>query len=464
MEPFELDATSAAQLIARGEMSALECLDSHIGRIDGLNTRLNAIVRRTDDDARRQAAEVDAGHLTGPLAGAVMTTKINTDHVPYPSDNGIKALAGHQPIETHPCISGLSQDGLVMVGRTNSPAFAMRFHTSNDLHGETLNPFDKATSCGGSSGGAGVAVATGMCQIAQGNDIAGSIRWPATLNGVIGLRPTIGRIPGGGTNPAVARGWGAANMSTNGPLARTMADIRSAYLAMSRQNWNDPNWMPVGNEFTLEQQPVKVGLITSDGGHLDSHVIDAVKRVGAALDDAGYVVDEVSLPLTDVYFTLWERLGAFDLAFGLAPMLKDIDDSGLNAAITDWMTTLPEPTPQTFMSALLDRDFVMRAWTRFLADYPIIVSPLMSLPAVARGYDVAHPGAMAELIRIGRWGINLSAVAMPALAFPTGRVSGVPIGVQIFSRAWREDLLLDAGDALEDRFGVVTPTDCLWND
>lgn len=464
MEPWELDATSVARLIANRELSALECVNAHIDRINALNPRLNAIVRRTDDDARRQAAEVDAGHLTGPLAGAVMTTKINTDHVPYPSDNGIKALAGHQPIETHPCISGLSQDGLVMVGRTNSPAFAMRFHTANDLHGETLNPFNKATSCGGSSGGAGVAVATGMCQIAQGNDIAGSIRWPATLNGVIGLRPTIGRIPGGGTNPAVARGWGAANMSTNGPLARTMTDIRSAYTAMSRRNWNDPNWIPVGYEFTHDRRPIKVGLVTGDGDHLDPHVITAIKQVGTALEDAGYVVDEVTLPLTEVFFTLWERLGALDLALGLAPMLKDIDDSGLHAAISDWVTTLPEPTPQTFMAALLDRDFVMRAWTAFFAEYPLVVSPLMALPAIPRAFDIDHPGAMSELIHIGRWGVNLSAVAMPALAFPTGRVSGVPIGVQIFSRAWREDLLLDAGDALEDRFGVVTPTDCLWND
>lgn len=462
MEPWELDAKSAAALIAKRDLSALECVNAHLSRIDAINPHLNAIVRRTDDDARRQAADVDAGRVTGSLAGAVVTTKINTDHVPYPSDNGIKALAAHQPVETHPGVKGLIDEGLVMVGRTNSPAFAMRFHTANDLHGETLNPFDRDISCGGSSGGAGVAVATGMCQIAQGNDIAGSIRWPATLNGVIGLRPTIGRIPGGGTSPTVGRGWGAANMSTNGPLARTMADIRTAFHVMSANNWNDPNWIPVEHRFTHDHRPIKVGLVTSDGDHIDPHVVDAVKRVGTALEDAGYVVDEVSLPLTDVFFTLWERLGALDLALGLAPMLKDIDDSGLHAAISDWVTTLPAPTPQTFMSALVDRDFVMRAWTRFSADHPIVVSPLMALPSIPRGFDIDHPGAMSELMRTGRWGVNLSAIAMPALAFPTGKVNGVPIGVQLFSRAWREDLLLDAGDALEERFGVVKPTNCLW--
>jgi len=462
MEPWQLDATTTARLIARGDLSAVEVAESHLRRIDALNPQLNAIVRRTDDDARHQAADVDSGRVSGSLAGAVMTTKINTDHVPYPTDNGIKALANHVPAETHACIRGLSREGAVMVGRTNSPAFAMRFHTANDLHGETLNPFDRNVSCGGSSGGAGVAVATGMCQIAQGNDVAGSIRWPATLNGVIGLRPTLGRIASGGTNPNIARGWSASNMSTNGLLARSMGDIRAAYRAMSTMDWNDPNWVPAPHEFGNVHGHRKVALVTGDGDEIDSRVVDAVRRVGTALEAAGYEVDEASLPMTDVFLTLWQRLGSFDIALGLAPMLKDIDDTGLAASIGDWVAVLPEPTPQGFMAALADRDLVMRSWTRFLVDRPIVVTPLMTQPSVARAYDVSHPGAMAELIHIGRWGMNLSAIEMPALAYPTGRVDGVPIGVQIFSRGWREDLLLDAGDALETHFGPITPVDILW--
>lgn len=462
MEAWQLDATTAARLIAQRELSAAECTESHLRRIDKLNPQLNAIVRRTDDDARRQAADVDAGRVAGSLAGAVMTTKINTDHVPYPTDNGIRSLANHRAVETHSCITSLVNEGMVMVGRTNSPAFAMRFHTANDLHGETLNPFDHNISCGGSSGGAGVAVATGMCQIAQGNDVAGSIRWPATLNGVLGLRPTLGRIASGGTNPNVARGWSATNMSTNGVLARTMRDVRAAYRAMSTMNWNDPNWVPAPHDFADSRGKCKVALVTDDGHDLDARVTEAVRQAGTALETAGYDVSETSLPMTDVFFTLWQRLGSLDIALGLAPMLRGIDDSGLTASIGDWVTGLPEPTPQGFMSALADRDLVMRTWTRFLVDHPVVVTPLMAQPSVVRSYDVSRPGAMAELMHIGRWGVNLSAVEMPALAFPTGRIDGVPIGVQIFSRAWREDVLLEAGDVLEAHFGPVTPVDILW--
>ena len=462
MEPWQLDATTTTRLIAAGDLSAVEAAESHLRRIDALNPRLNAIVRRADDEALRRAADVDSGRVSGSLAGAVMTSKINTDHVPYPTDNGIKALSNHIPAVTHSCIAGLVNEGMVMVGRTNSPAFAMRFHTANDLHGETLNPFDRGVSCGCSSGCAGVAVATGMCQIAQGNDVAGSIRWPATLNGVIGLRPTLGRIASGGTNPNVARGWSASNMSTNGVLARTIGDIRTAYRAMSTMDWNDPNWVPAPHEFAHGRARRKVALITGDGHDIDGRVVDAVRDVGRVLNATGYEVEETALPMTDVFFTLWQRLGSLDIALGLAPMLRDIDDTGLTASIGDWVRGLPEPTPQGFMAALADRDLVMRSWTRFLVDHPIVVTPLMAQPSVARAYDVSHPGAMAELIHIGRWGMNLSAIEMPALAYPTGRVDGVPIGVQIFSRAWREDLLLEAGDALEAHFGGVTPVDILW--
>lgn len=462
MDLWTLDATSTADLIRRREITAVEVVQAHLGRVEQLNPVLNAVVRRTDEDALRHATDVDAGRVTGALAGATVTTKINTDHIPYPSDNGIRALAGNVPTSTHPCVTGLLDSGLVMVGRTNSPAFAMRFHTSNDLHGETLNPHARDVSCGGSSGGAGVAVATGMCQIAQGNDVAGSIRWPATLNGVLGLRPTMGRIPTGGINPTVGRGWGAANMATNGPLARTMRDLRAAYRAMSDGPWRDPFRIPAPHDFGNVKKPTKVALVTSDGDDIDPQVVEEVRHTGRLLADAGYDVEEVAPPMLDVYFSLWERLGALDLVFGLAPMLGGIGDAGLTAAVEDWMTTLPPATPEIFMSALLERDLVMRAWTAFLNDHPLMVTPMMTRPSLPRAYDVSGPGAMADLMRVGRWGVNLSAIALPALAYPTGTLDGVPLGVQIVAPMWREDVLLAAGDALEAARGVVEPVGCRW--
>ena len=461
MEPWQMSATGVAGLIRQGKISANEVAEAHIARIDDVNPQLNAIVLRTDDALRSHAADVDAGRLTGPLAGAVVTTKINTDHAPYPSDNGIKSLRDNVPGTVHPSITGLLDAGLMMAGRTNSPAFAMRFHTANDLHGETMNPHRQDISPGGSSGGAGVAVATGMCHVAQGNDVAGSVRWPAYMNGVLGLRPTVGRMPTGGTNPN-PRGWSASMMSTNGPIARTMADLRAAYRAMCVDNWNDPFWVPALHEFPASPRPVKVAIVVNDAIGVHPAVQDAVTRVGAALQDAGYEVKEVSPPMQDVFFGLWQRVGAPDLIHGLMAMLETIDDSGLTETMNDWRPSFPEPTSELFLKALADRDMLMRAWNRFFADHPLMVTPMMAEPTMARDYDKSFVGAMSSMSTIGRWGMNLSAIQMPALAYPVGSHEGAPLGVQIAAHTWREDLLLAAGDALETRLGTVAPVDIAW--
>lgn len=460
MSHWRRSATETARAIAAGTLTAVEVAESHRERIEAVNPALNAIVRRTDDELLATARAVDSGSVGGPLAGAVMTTKINTDHSPYPNDNGIKALAANPSPVVHPVVRGLLGAGMMMAGRTNSPAFAMRFHTDNELHGETLNPHRIDISCGGSSGGAGVAVATGMCQIAQGNDVAGSVRWPAYMNGVLGLRPTVGRMPTGGTNPN-PRGYTATMMSTHGPLARTMADLRAGYEAMGTQNWADPFWVPARHDFG-PTGPVRVALVTDDGLTIDPVVVERIRRVGAILADAGHDVVEATPPMLEVFFGLWKRLGAFDMLLGLVPMLPQIDDAGLTRAMTTWTDTFPEPTGAMFLKALHDRDLLIRAWNAFYAEHPIVVTPMMTVPTLGRACDIDLPGGIEAIDDAGRWGINLSAIGMPALAYPVGSHDGAPTGVQITAHAWREDLLLAAGDALEASLGPVAPVDPAW--
>jgi len=460
VEPWQMSAVRAASLVRGGELSAAEVAESVLSRISAVNPALNAIVQRADDDARACAAAVDVGNPGGPLAGATFTSKINTDHVPYPTTNGIKALRDNIATVTHPVVRGLLDAGMSMVGRTNSPAFAMRFHTENELHGETLNPHRRDISCGGSSGGAGAAVATGMCHIGQGNDVAGSVRWPAYMNGVIGLRPTVGRMPTGGTNPN-PRGWSASMMSTQGPIARTMADIRAGYDAMSAENWADPFWVPARREFPVPAK-VRVALVIDDGLGVDDVVKENLRRVGRLLEDAGYEVMETLPPMLETFFSLWKRVGVLDMVLGLVRMLPQIDDAGLTTAMTNWTNTFPEATGETFLKALQDRDMLIRAWNAFFAEHQLLVTPMMTKPTIARAYDISHPDASAELDDYGRWGVNLSAIAMPALAFPVGSHEGAPMGVQIAAHTWREDLILAAGDALELRLGEVAPVDVAW--
>ena len=460
-EPWALEGVEVARLIKSKQLSASEVAESHIIRIDDVNKKLNAVVVRTDADARARAQEVDAGDVHGPLAGVAITTKINTDHLPYPMDNGIRALKDNPSASTHASIQGLLNDGAMMLGRTNSPAFALRAHTGNDLHGQTHNPYGQHLTPGGSSGGAGAAVATGMCAIAQGNDVAGSVRWPAFCNGVIGLRPTIGRMPSGGSNPN-PRGLSAMMMSTQGPIARTMADIRLGYSAMQFPNWNDPFWVPMQNDFPEAKAPLRVALLVEDGRDMHESTRFAIRKVGVLLEDAGYEVEEISPPMLETLFGMWLRLGTLDVQLGLVPQLELLNDSGLTRAIQGMLPAFPPPTPQVIMQALADRDLLFRAWNVFFEQYPLLVMPVLAKPFMRMNEDLEGPEHMADLWSDLRYTVNLPALAIPSLAFPVGHDDGIPLGVQIATHAWREDRLLAVGDALEERLGKVAVVDPVW--
>src|SRR5215471_8882561 len=209
MELWQLDASDLARLIRLGKISSREAVTSCLARTDAVNGKLNAIVRRMYDEALAVADACDAarsrGETLGPLHGVPVTTKINVDHRGHPTDNGAVALKDLIAPQDAPVIANLRKAGAVFIGRTNAPAFSMRIFSDNGLHGRTLNPLDKSITPGGSSGGAGAAVASGMGPIAHGNDIGGSVRIPAYCNGVIGLRTGLGRVPAYSTTTTAPR-------------------------------------------------------------------------------------------------------------------------------------------------------------------------------------------------------------------------------------------------------------------
>lgn len=457
-QPWQMSGTEVAELVRNKKISAREVVESHSARIDAINTALNAIVLRTDVDALTHAALIDDGKVSGPLAGAVGTSKINTDHVPYPMDNGVRAFKDNISPNTHACIIGLQDAGMSFIGRTNAPAISMRFHTGNDLHGETINPYGEHLTPGGSSGGAAVAVATGMCAIAQGNDVGGSIRFPAYCNGIYGLRPTVGRMPTGGTNPNPRTFMGAI-MSTNGPLARTMDDIRTSYHAMLHPDWNDPLWIPVPTEFPNTPSKKCVALIVGDDFGIDTEVVHTIREAGDTLRAAGYEVEEINPPMLNSIFSLWARLAILDVDHSIEPALPIINDEGLTKAFASWMPAFPERSAVTMMNALNEREMVLRTWNAFFNDYSLIVMPSWSKPFMRANEDIESDDAMQHVAVDGRYMLAVCALGLPGLAVPMGIRNGVPAGVQIVSHAWREDLLLQAGDAFEAVRGKVAVLD-----
>jgi amidase len=460
-QPWFLSGSDVSRLVRDKKITAGEVVESQLHRIEEVNGRINAIVADGSSHAHEMARLIDSGQFVAPNIGMTLTTKINTDHVGFVSDNGVRQFVANAPTKTAACIEGLVESGMAMIGRTNAPALSMRFHTDNDLHGETLNPHGQEISCGGSSGGAAAAVAAGLCHVAQGNDVGGSIRWPAYCNGVIGLRPTMGRMVTGGTNSTL-RGWMAMNMATNGPIARTMDDIESAFLAMNKPNWNDPFWTPVPLSFPSHEVPKKVALVTNDSLGLHPAVVSVVREAGRHLADAGYTVEEVSPPMLDELFSLWTSIGAVDITFGLMPLLPSVNDSGLSEAYSDWSPSFANNSSQSFLKAHMLRDQIIRRWNEFFSEFPLVVLPGFADPMMRRGQDREGSGAMLKVAELARYMLNIPALGIPAMSFPMGMHLNAPIGVQIAGRAWREDLIMEAGRSIENARGKVEPVDPTW--
>src|ERR1700735_777009 len=233
---WRLSATDIAALIRSKKVSAKQAASAALARLDAVNPSINAVVDHRPDDVLAQAAAIDAAIARnediGALAGVPVTVKVNIDQQGFATTNGLKLQRDVIATTNNPVIDNLSKAGAVILGRTNCPAFSYRWFTTNLIHGDTRNPRDPGLTPGGSSGGAGAAVAAGIGHIAHGTDIAGSIRYPAYANGVHGLRPTVGRIPA--FNAALPeRAIGAQIAAVSGPLARTIRDLRIGLAAMS---------------------------------------------------------------------------------------------------------------------------------------------------------------------------------------------------------------------------------------
>ena len=463
-ELWQLDGMALAALIRAGKVSAREAVTSHLDRLHAVNPRLNAIVRVLDEQALAEADAADralqAGEAIGAMHGLPVTTKVNSDQAGLPTDNGVEAYRDLIATEDSPQVGSLRRAGAIVIGRTNTPAFSMRGQTENALHGRTLNPWNPAYTCGGSSGGAGASLAAGIGVVGQGNDIGGSIRWPAYCNGVVGLRPSPGRVASYNGTSTAARRMSGQLMAVNGPLARSVRDARLAFSAMAVRDVRDPLWTPAPLVGEPPPRPIGVALVTEVAGvTLHPTVVAAVRSAGAALASAGYRVDEVAPPHLARVTELWHPIGLSDLNLSLRPLIETGGDPGIKRFIDAWWELKGGADLPTYLDALAERDTILRAWGAFIETYPIVVMPSCPEIAVPVNVDVEDQAGAARMLEALRFQLVLPVLGLPGLAVPTAPVDGLPMGVQIVSRRYREDLCLDAGEIVEAHAGTCTPID-----
>src|SRR5438105_7854415 len=248
-ELWQMSAGELATCIRTRGCSSREAVQAHLDRVAAVNPALNAVTVALTESARAEADAADSalarGATVGPLHGVPFTVKENVDVAGSATTWGLQALAGQVAGRDAPAVAGLRAAGAIPMARTNMPDFALRWHTDNDLHGPTRNPWDGSLTPGGSSGGEAAALAAGMSPLGVGNDLGGSLRWPAQCCGIAALRPGLGRIPSAAVTQPTDPPAAIQLFNSQGPMARSVADLRIAFAAMAGHSTRDPWYAPV---------------------------------------------------------------------------------------------------------------------------------------------------------------------------------------------------------------------------
>ena len=457
---WSLHAHQISKLLKNKEVSATEICNSLINHIEEINPKINAIVVKTYEDAKKQAKALDRkikeNEKIGLLAGVPTTVKVNTDQIGYPSTNGLQIQKDLIATQDSPVVKNLRNSDVLMLGKTNTPAFSIHWFTRNSLHGHTLNPHNKTITPGGSSGGAAAATAAGMGAIGHGTDIAGSIRYPAYACGIHGLRPSIGRVPMiNYTTPD--RHIGGQIMAVSGPLARCIKDIEIALKAMSIENYDDPWWAPIPFSFPMPEK--KIALLTKiEGLKIDSIIIEELNSAAKKLEQMGWIIEEPKSPnfqeAANYQATLW--LGEFRRTGGEA--INKENDPDANFIYSQMCRRCPDTSLEKFMDSLQNRAKISREWNKFFDKYPVILCPItgdIPFPDLKdleseESFDLVFESMLPQ--------IAPPYMGLPGFSFATKKTKeNIPLGVQLISRKYREDLLLNVAYDLEKHYPKIEP-------
>jgi amidase len=461
-------ATRIVAAIRSRDISAREVVEACISRMAAVNPKLNAVTVDLSETARAAADRADRavakGEPLGALHGVPVTIKENVDQEGCATTNGVVGFQSVIARADAPIVANWKRAGAIIIGRTNTPAFSYRLDTVNDLRGRTLSPWSKTRTPGGSSGGAASSVAAGIAPLAHGNDIAGSVRFPAYACGIAGIRPSFGRVPAFNPTQTAERSLSSQLMSVQGPLARIVADVRLGLSAMAVRDSRDPWWTPA----PLEGPPLpkRVAVVTEAadlaGAKLHPHVAAAIEQAARWLADAGYEIVEERTPGFSRAKELWFEMQMPEFRHFSLPLIEKEGDEGIRTAVRFKLENNPPKDAAAYMSALAERARLVRDWAQFLDRVPLVLAPTCSEPVYEQGFDIESAARTAALWRECSTMMAVPVLGLPALAVPTGVAGGLPMGVQIVGPRFREDLCLAAAEAIEARAGAITPIDPTW--
>jgi amidase len=454
LSPDPLWAASAgrlAELIRAREVSSVEAVEACLARIAEVNPRINAVVAFADDaldrareaDARLAAADEESS--PGPLHGVPFTIKDSIDTAGLVTTAGSVGWRDRVPDRDATVVARLRAAGGILLGKTNTPEFTWSDETDNDVYGRTSNPYDLERTPGGSSGGAAAIVAAGGAPFDIGSDTGDSIRQPAHVCGIAGIKPTSGRVPQTGQWPSF-RGI-AGSLQQLGPLARRVDDLALILTVIAGPDGEDPRVPPVilGGPDDVEVGTLRVIGFTDNGIRTPTpETVSAVKAAAASLAAAGARVEWQVPPGLDDAWETWDRLIRSDGYSWLRRLIDGAGTEGWGSYETrGWIDPRPA-VPGDELSALLEHaDDVRSRLLRWFGGADAIVCPAMPQPAIRHG-ESNEPwfgDTYSDVHNLTGW---------PAVVVRGGTSpEGLPIGVQLVARPWREDVALAAARVVE---------------
>ena len=458
MSGIGVDSTARemAAAVRERRISARELMEAHLARIAERNPQLNAIVSLDEERARAGAAAADealaSGAEVGPLHGLPFAFKDVHAVAGWRTTFGSPLFADHVPETDELIVERVRRAGVVVLGRTNVPEFAAGSHTFNTVFGTTLNPVDPTRSAGGSSGGAACALAAGMVPLADGSDMGGSLRNPASFCGVVGLRPSLGRVP----EWPLYNQW--ESTSVGGPMARNVGDVALLLSVMAGPDPRAP--LALGDPGTTFAPPLsgslsglRVALSTDLGGafEVDHDVATVVEGAASVFTGAGASVVAAHPDLTGADET-FRTLRAWHLQAKLGPLLARHPDA-FKASLADNIRLGAGLSGADVAAAYTRRTALSEVMRTFFSSYDVLVLPASQVPPFPADQEYPHAingRPMETSLDWMRAAYLITVTGCPAIWVPAGTTpDGLPVGVQIVAAHGADRRLLEVAAAFE---------------
>ncbi|MGV6874225.1 amidase [Pseudochelatococcus sp. B33] len=447
-------AGTIARLVAGGEVSSVEVARAFLARVEALNPTINAIVT-LNPRILEQAEAIDRRRQRGeparPLEGVPFVVKDNLPTAGIRTTFGSLVLEDNVPTESAVSVERMEAAGALMLGKTNTSEFATDINTKNTLFGITRNPVDPNASPGGSSGGTAAAVAAAMAPIGLGTDLGGSIRIPASWCGVMGFRPSPGRVPVYPTDYA----WDTLVEHVQGPLAATVDDLGLMLAVLSGSDDRDPGSLPAPTEDYAaaartggDLTGVRIAYCEDLGGvvPVDPEVAAATRVAARAFEDMGAVVEEAGFDAGDI-----REIIAGTRSFGIVARFADMVEEHGSRMTAQLVSQTAAALGKDLRSVARAERLRSRYWHRvrtFLERYELVLTPTVGAPPFQLDRELpTHVGGrpVERFYDIFLAVYAFTLVGLPAVSIPCGRTAaGHPVGLQIVGRRLREESVLRA--------------------